>query len=271
MHNKLEQALTNVKTIHPLVHHLTNYVTVNDCANITLAIGGSPVMADAIEEVTDMASVANSVVINMGTLNERTVASMILAGKAANGKGTPVIFDPVGVGASVFRNEMALKILKEVKCSVIRGNASEIRFLVERHAATKGVDVASADTNIDVETLVKEGAKKLGCIVACTGAVDYISDGKQLVKIYNGHAMLSSITGTGCMCTSLIGTYCGANTDIFIATCAALLSMGMAGENAYTSSGHLGLGHYHMAIIDEISKLDATSLLERARYETNNS
>ncbi|MDH6367364.1 MULTISPECIES: hydroxyethylthiazole kinase [unclassified Breznakia] len=267
MMNKIQYALEQVRQKRPLVHHLTNYVTVNDCANITLATGGSPVMADAIEEVKDMASIASSVVLNMGTLNKRTLASMITAGKTANQKGIPVVFDPVGVGATRYRNESALEILSKVTCDVIRGNASELRFLLERKSETNGVDAVINAHDYDIQTMVVNLANTFHCVVACTGAIDIISDGKKVIKIYNGHIQMSAITGTGCMCTSLIGAYCGANDDTFIATCGALISMGIAGELAYEKAKQQGHGHFHMGILDEIGKLDAQTIAQKAKYD----
>ena len=263
MINKVGVALANVRQQKPLVHHITNYVTVNDCANICLAIGGSPIMADAIEEAADIVSISSSLIINMGTLNERTVASMLSAGCKANELGIPVVFDPVGAGASAFRNEVALKILETVKCSIIRGNLSEIRFLVENHSKTKGVDVAAEDLNSDATAIVQKCAKKLNCVIACTGKIDVISDGGNTVLIENGNEMLSDVTGTGCMCTTLVGAFAGANEDMLVAATAGVASMAIAGELAYERAGQIGLGSFRTAIIDAISKVDGDCLKDR--------
>jgi len=267
MTDKITKALTAVREKKPLVHHITNYVTVNDCANICLAIGGSPIMADAIDEAVDIVSISSSLVINMGTLNQRTVKSMIAAGIKANECGIPVIFDPVGAGASAFRNETAICLLEKIKFSVIRGNLSELRFLTEHHSGTKGVDVSDEDMSCDAELLVKRCAEKLGCIIACTGEIDVISDGKRTVFIDNGHKMLSEVTGTGCMCTTLIGAFCGANNDMFISAIGGVLGMGIAGELAFEKSGSLGLGSFRVSLVDEISKLDAASWKGRANLD----
>ena len=204
--------LNQVRESKPLVHHITNYVTVNDCANITLGIGASPVMADAIGEAADIAAIASCVVLNMGTLNERTIPSMIAAGKSASAKGIPVVFDPVGAGASKLRGDTAAQLISEVRLSVLRGNISEIRFVAGLRSETKGVDASEGDiANAGNTGQVAKGlAQKLGCVVVVSGAVDTVSDGNQIVHIKNGHPMLGNLTGTGCMCSSLIGSFCGA-------------------------------------------------------------
>jgi len=261
--------VNEVRAKRPLVHHLTNYVTVNDCANITLGIGGSPIMADDPREAADITGIASSLVINMGTLNERTVPSMILAGKAANEKGIPVIFDPVGAGASAYRNETAAQILDKVSISVLRGNISEIRYIAGLSASTKGVDAAEDDhTGLD-ETgqMAKRLAAKLDCTVAITGAVDVVSDGQRVICIENGHPMLSNLTGTGCMCSSLMGAYCGAAPGrILEAVTAALLSMGIAGEMAYEAAGSIGNGSFRVSLLDTISHMSDQILAERGRF-----
>ena len=260
----LSGLLTKVRTNKPLVHHITNYVTVNDCANITLAIGASPIMADAIEEAADIAAISSALVLNIGTLNHRTVKSMIQAGKKANEKNIPVILDPVGAGASLFRNEAAERMIRELRVDVLRGNISEIRYMAGLAASTKGVDAGDSETNAG--TIARETAKKLSCVVAITGAVDAISDGSRLIRIHNGHAALSQITGTGCMCSSLIGSFCGANPDqLLLAVSAGILAMGLAGEIAYEKTKGQGNGSFHMAIIDAISLLDDRTIEIRGK------
>lgn len=258
--------LEAVRTKRPLVHHITNYVTVNDCANITLAIGASPVMADDVEEAADIAAIASSVVLNMGTLNRQTVESMIAAGKRANQCGIPVIFDPVGAGASRLRNDTAARILREVNIAVLRGNVSEIRCVAGLEANTKGVDASEKDKEGDIGQIAQDLAKKLGCVVAVTGAIDTVSDGVHTVYVDNGHPALSGITGSGCMCSSLIGAFAGAVPEaIFVAAVTALACMGVAGEVAYVKAGQAGSGSFHMALIDAVSKIDADMLSERVK------
>ena len=260
--------LNKVRENKPLVHHITNYVTVNDCANITLGIGASPVMADAIGEAADITAIASSLVLNMGTLNERTIPSMIAAGKAANVKGIPVVFDPVGAGASKLRNDTALQIISEVKLSVLRGNISEIKFIAGLNSETKGVDASESDM-ADTENagqLAKQLAQKLACVVVISGAVDTISDGSKTVFIENGHAMLGNLTGTGCMCSSLIGCFCGAAAEqVFAAAIAAMICMGIAGEQAFEKTGRLGNGSFRTALLDAVSLMNADSLEKLAK------
>lgn len=269
----ISELLKRLKKKKPLVHSITNYVTVNDCANILLAIGASPIMADDIRECKDITSISSSLVINIGTLNERTIESMIASGKKANELNIPVVFDPVGAGASEFRNEITKRILDEVKISVLRGNMSEIKFIAGLESETKGVDASDSDSNSSNEEgikIAKTLAEKFDCTVAITGVDDIISDGDKSVIIENGTKMLSKITGTGCMTTALVGAYLGAcemKKDFFIAAVAGIISMGICGEIAEEKAGNIGLGSYHMAIIDAVSKLDTDIIVRRAKIK----
>lgn len=263
--------LNDIREQKPVIHHMTNYVTVNDCANITLAIGASPIMADDIEEVQSIVGISSALVLNIGTLNRRTITAMITAGKRANEQNIPVILDPVGVGASELRNETVRTMLEQIKFSVIRGNISEIRFITGLHATAKGVDASEVDSENDVQTVIevaKAAANKHGCIIAVTGATDIISNGESTICIENGHKMLSAITGTGCMCTSLIGSFCSITSDYFTAAISGILCMGIAGEVAFHQAGHKGNGSYRIAVMDEISKLNAETIYREAKvYE----
>jgi hydroxyethylthiazole kinase len=206
----------------------------------------------------------------MGTLNERTIPVMLAAGASANARGIPVVFDPVGAGASKLRNETAARLLNEVTLAAVRGNISEIRFLAGMQSHTKGVDASDADITDTsaARQAAKSLAKRTGGIVAITGATDIITDGEKTVSVSNGVAMLSSLTGTGCMCSSLIGCYLGANPDKpFESVVAALLSMGIAGEIAHVKSGRLGSGSFRAALHDAMSHMDAATLESRARYD----
>ncbi|MDR0597814.1 MAG: hydroxyethylthiazole kinase [Treponema sp.] len=260
-------ALTGrVREKKPLIHHITNYVTVNDCANITLAIGASPIMADAIGEAADIAAMANALVLNMGTLNERVIPSMLAAGKSANRQGAPVVFDPVGAGASKLRNETVETLLGEIRMSVIRGNISEMRFVAGLRADTRGVDASSKDTlETDALETAKIVAARFQCVAAVTGKTDIVTDGARSVFIENGHSMLSGLTGTGCMCASLIGSFCGVSDSAFDATVAALLVMGIAGEIAFERAGQKGNGSFRAALHDAVSMMDGKTLAERAK------
>ncbi|MCM0647764.1 hydroxyethylthiazole kinase [Clostridium swellfunianum] len=269
---RISKLLYKLREKKPLVHHLTNYVTVNDCANITLAIGGSPVMADDINEVRDMVSLASSLVINIGTLNSRTVEAMLEAGKRANELGVPVVLDPVGAGATSYRTETAKRIMNEIKLSVIRGNLSEIKTLYGIEAQTRGVDSSETFEGKDggleaVKKLAKDFALRLNTIIAITGAIDIITDGTILYSVENGHETMSKITGTGCMCTSLIGSYLGAGEDKLLAALSGVVSMGIAGEIAYESLNKKdeGTGTLKVKLIDAIFNLCEENLCKRSK------
>lgn len=255
LNKKFQVILDKIKKDKPLVHHITNYVTVNDCANIVLALGGSPVMADDQKEVEEMVSIASALVLNIGTLNERTIESFILAGKKANQLEIPVILDPVGVGATSLRNKTAEKILKEVKLSVLRGNMSEIKKIYGSGASTRGVD--SIDNPLEGgREIAIELAKRLECTVAITGAVDIVSDGDKVFYIKNGHQMLVNITGTGCMSSSLVGLCCGTGEGSLYGAAAGIVIMGIAGEKAHARLTELdGLGSFKVYLMDAISNL----------------
>lgn len=263
----LGEILTQLQEKKPLVHHLTNYVTVNDCANATLAIGASPIMADDIAEAGDIAAIASALVLNIGTLNSRSVASMLEAGKRANTAGVPIVFDPVGAGASILRNHTTRTILEQIKPAVIRGNVSEIKFIAGVSSNTKGVDAGEQDSNTlqeDNIAMAKQLADRLGCVIAVTGATDIVTDGKQTILLQNGHPMLSSVTGTGCLTSSLIGSFCGVTDDYCLAAVAGILTTSIAGEIAYEKAGHLGTGSFHIALIDAISKMSPAIFLEKS-------
>lgn len=254
------------KTI-PLVHSITNYVTVNDCANALLAIGASPIMADDLLEAADITAISKALVINIGTLNQRTVEAMVLAGKRANELDIPVVLDPVGAGASKLRNETVKKILEQVKITILRGNLSEVSYVAGLSASTKGVDASEADSRRDAGSVAVSAAERLSCTVAVTGAVDVITDGKRRVKIFNGHPMLSKVTGTGCMTSAITGGYAAVKEDPFTAAAAGVMSMGIAGEIAFEKSGVLGTGSFRIALMDALSNLDEQTIKEMGKIE----
>ena len=271
-----ESILEKVRETTPLVHNITNYVTVNDVANVILACGGSPIMADDVAEVEDITSICNILVINVGTLNERTVQSMILAGKKANELGHPVILDPVGAGASKLRTATVFKLLEEVRFSVIRGNISEMKTVFEGSGTTMGVD-ASATDKVTTETLeeailfAQQLSEKTGAVIAITGEIDLIATNSKTNIVHNGHPMMSKITGSGCMLTAIIGAYCGANPDRLLeSTTAAVCAIGLSGELAYhkmlQSDG--GTSTFRMHLIDYMSKMNSTKLSEGIKIES---
>ena len=272
----LKELLDNIRKATPLVHNITNYVTVNDCANVVLACGASPVMADEPSEAAEIAAISQALVINIGTLNENTVKAMVTAGKKANELSVPVVLDPVGVGASKLRTNTARNLMREINFSVIRGNISEIKCLAQGTATTKGVD---ADENDAVDSENLDGAvgfaKKLsaetGAVIVITGAIDIAATADSAYIIKNGHPMMSRITGTGCMLTSLIGCFCGANSgDCFGAATAAVCAMGLCGELAHdkTVRDNGGTSSFRAHLIDAISRLDGDTLEGGAKFES---
>lgn len=267
--------LDTVRKKSPLIHCITNYVTVNDCANILLAAGASPIMSDDTEEVEEITSICSGLVINIGTLSQRTIPAMFLAGKRANALGLPVVLDPVGAGASGLRTDTAKRLLEDVRFSVIRGNISEIKALALGGASTKGVDADEADA-VTTKTLdstvafAQSFARKIGTVIAITGAVDIVTDGAAAYLISNGHEMMSKITGSGCMLSALMGAFLAASADQPLeAAAACLCAMGYCGEQAYgkMASKNSGNSTYRNDLIDAIFNLDGALLNAGARYE----
>lgn len=247
------KALEELRRQRPLIHHITNFVTMTDCANATLAIGASPTMTNAVEEVAEMAAAARALVLNLGTLQAWTLEAMLAAGKSAAAHGVPIVFDPVGAGGTTFRTQAALRLLDELPMAVIRGNASEITCLAAHKSGQDfGVDsrLGPADP-----ALASSLASHLGTTVAITGAVDVLSDGRQTAEIHNGCPMLTYVTGTGCMTTSLIASF-AAVADPFTAAAGGILAMGIGGELALAGGGQAGPGTFHARLFDAFYQLD---------------
>lgn len=270
----MKKCLENVRKNVPLVHNITNYVTVNDVANILLACGGSPIMSDEPEDVEDITSICGGLNINIGTLHKSSIEGMVRAGKRANELGHPVLLDPVGAGASKLRTETALHIMEEIKLTVIRGNISEIKTLVSGSGTTKGVDadVADAvteDTLDDAVAFVKAFAKASGCIIAVTGAIDLVSDGDRCYVIRNGRPEMGKITGTGCQLSGMMTAYVTANPECPLeAAAAAVCVMGLAGEIGWSrmQEGD-GNSTYRNRIIDAVYNMTGEDLEKGANYE----
>ncbi len=246
LRERVPEILRKVRNEVPLVHHITNVVVTNITANVTLAVGASPVMAHALEEVQDMAGAAKALVLNIGTLTPELVEAMILAGRTANTRSIPVVLDPVGAGATPLRTESAQRILSEVKISILRGNEAEVSVMGGFGGTIRGVDSVSG--HHDRGTLVRETASKLACVVAVTGAADFISDGERLAVVENGHPLLRHVTGTGCMATSVIAAFAAVEKDLLVATAAALAYYGYAAERAAARSE--GPGTFQAALFD---------------------
>lgn len=261
----IKDLFNRIKNENPLVHHITNNVTINDCANATLAIGGSPVMATSTEEVADMVSLADALIINFGMIDEQTFQAMIRASRAANEKGVPVIFDPVGVGATPFRTEKANEFLQQVSVSIVRGNATEVYALIGGRAQTRGVD--SGNIPISKEELALKVCKELQTITVISGELDVVANGEEVVKIANGDSWLPKVTGTGCMTNSLIGCFAGITNNSFSAAIAGMSVMSLAGERAKTRLVEKdGIGTFRVKLMDEISLIDSQIWEEEVRF-----
>lgn len=258
----------------PLIHNITNYVTVNDVANILLACGGSPIMSDEVEDVEDITSICNGLNINIGTLHKSSIEGMLRAGKKANDLHHPILLDPVGAGASKFRTETALRLMQELNLAVIRGNISEIKTLALGSGTTKGVDadVSDAVTEENLEQaieFVKAFSKKTGTIIAVTGRIDLVTDGNRCYVIRNGRPEMGKITGTGCQLSGMMTAFITANPDEMLeAAAAAVCAMGLAGEIGW-SRMQTGDGNatYRNRIIDVIYNMTGDILEKGANYE----
>ena len=270
----LGTCLENVRNTVPLVHNITNYVTVNDVANILLACGGSPIMSAEPDDVVDITSICGGLNINIGTLTRRSIEGMFVAGTKAGELGHPIVLDPVGAGASALRTSTALELMEKLPLTAIRGNVSEIKTLALGSGTTKGVDadVADAVTEDNLDTMVafaKGFAKKTAAIVAITGAIDLVADGEHCYVIRNGRPEMSKITGTGCQLSGMMTAYLVANPDNRLeAAAAAVCVMGLAGEIAWAAmQPGEGNASYRIRIIDAIYNMDAETLNKGANYE----
>lgn len=260
------RALEEIREKRPLIHQITNYVVMNETANITLCLGASPVMAHAPEEVEEMVSFAGALVLNIGTLTWEWIDSMIAAGKKASAAGVPVVLDPVGAGATAMRTEAAKKIMAEVRVSVIRGNAAEVAVLAGYDAAIKGVDAEGSSDGL--ENKVKDMAGRLGTTVAVTGAVDVVSDGDRVALIANGHPLMGRITGTGCMSSAIVGGFSAVDDDAWKAATSALTAFGVAGEGAARIAGDRP-GTFHVSLYDQVAALTPAIIAENGRVSVN--
>lgn len=251
--------LTTIRARKPLVHSLTNYVVMNETANAILCLGALPVMAHAIEEVEEMASIAGALVLNIGTLTPALVDAMALAGRAANAADVPVVLDPVGAGATRLRTEACERLIAEVGLAVIRGNAGEVAVLSGGDGEVRGVEsIGTYDVPIAAATL----AEKAGCVVAVTGAVDHVTDGRRAFSVSNGHPLLAAITGSGCMATTMIAAFAAIQPDALLASAEALAVFGIAGEDAAESAS--GPGSFHVGLYDALASITPESVTARA-------
>ncbi len=243
--------LKKIRETSPLVHNITNYVVMNNTANALLSLGASPIMAHALDEVADIASISAALVINIGTLSNEWIDAMMIAGKTASSKGIPVVLDPVGAGATNYRTNTCLQIIKECKPSIIRGNASEILALTSSINKTKGVDsVATSESAIDAAQWL---AHEYNTVVTISGAIDYITDGSMVEEVKNGSVMMTKVTGLGCTASALTGAFAAVNRNYLQAATHAMAVMGIAGEMAVKKSN--GPGSLQVHFLDTLFNL----------------
>lgn len=272
-----KECLENVQKTTPLIHNITNYVTVNDVANAILACGGSPIMSDEPEDVEDITSICGGLNINIGTLNQRSIEGMFRAGKKANELGHVVLLDPVGAGASRLRTGTAAKLIEEIRFDVIRGNVSELKALALGSSTTQGVDASAADAvneeNLDqMVEFTKHYAEVTGSIIAITGAIDLVADADQCYVIRNGRPEMGRITGTGCQLSGIMTAYLAANPGNKLAAAAAAVALiGYAGETGWKrmQEGD-GNSTYRNRIIDAIYNMTGSALEDGAKAELRN-
>jgi hydroxyethylthiazole kinase len=260
--------LGRVREARPLVHHITNTVTQNDVANATLAIGASPVMAGAPEEVEAMTAQAQALVLNIGTLTIAAVEAMLRAARRANAGGIPVVLDPVGVGATPFRTAQTERLLAAARFACVRGNAGEIAALAGQSGTVRGVDAANEAgprlTGAGAAELAAALAVRLGCAIAATGAVDVLTDGARLVRLTHGHPLLRQITGSGCMATACIGAFAAVERDPLAAAVAGLACFEIAAEQAAAVAK--GPGSFRVALIDALAALSPGDVAARGTW-----
>jgi hydroxyethylthiazole kinase len=255
--------LRAIRERKPLVHQITNYVVMNETANATLALGALPVMAHAPQEVEEMAAVAGALVLNIGTLSEHWVEAMLLAGRAANAASVPIVLDPVGAGATRYRTVTAQRLLDRLDIAVVRGNAAEIATLAGREAEIRGVESVGAEAGPE---LAQAAARALGCVASVTGPVDHVSDGERQYAVANGHELLGTVTGTGCMATAITGCVLAVRAEAPLEAAAeALVAFGVAAEDAAVDAR--GPGTFHAALYDALAGLDPDTLDARAKVE----
>lgn len=255
--------LSRIRKTRPLVHHITNIVVANDNANVMLSVGALPVMACAPEEVEEMVSGARALVLNLGTPTKEMVESALFAGKKANALGIPVVLDPVGAGATCFRKESALFLLRNVHVTIVRGNVAEIRALLGLASRMRGVE--SEEVGEDYASIAQEAARRFCTVSAVTGAVDYVSDGERTIAVHNGHPLLTSVTGTGCMATSLCGAFVGVEEDPLLAASGALGFLGVCAERAALRAE--GPGTFRMHLFDVMHALSEGEFEKSLRLE----
>ncbi|HSW49096.1 MAG TPA: hydroxyethylthiazole kinase [Bryobacteraceae bacterium] len=255
--------IQRIRAEAPLIHNITNYVVMNTTANALLALGASPVMAHAVEEVEEMAGIAKALVLNIGTLSEAWIGAMVKAGLRARQRNIPVVLDPVGAGATQFRTAAVHALLREVRPTVIRGNASEMRAVLFAEDATKGVDSThSSEEALDAARIL---AEHCGCVVSVSGAVDLVVGSGSVIRISNGHPMMPRVTGLGCTATALTGAFAAVNPDPLQAAAHAMAALGIAGEMAAERAS--GPGSLQMLLLDALYRMEESDIRQRLKME----
>lgn len=257
------QDISKIRTEAPLVHNITNYVVMNTTANALLAVGASPVMAHAVEEVTDLTGIAQALVINIGTLSEHWIEAMVKAGKEANRLNIPVVLDPVGSGASKYRTNTSKMLIQEIHPSIIRGNASEIRSLLSSGQGPKGVD--SIHTPDEILEDAKALSKSSGSVISISGPVDLIVEGDKVARVSNGHPIMTKVTGMGCAASALTGAFAAINPSKFQAAACAMALMGIAGEIAAEKS--TGPGSFQVNFLDTLHTIKESDITGRRKVQ----
>lgn len=274
--NNINETLSQIKEKNPLTHCITNSVTINDCANAVLAIGGSPFMAEDAEELEEVVTIADALVINIGKLSKEQIKSMNVSAKVANETNTPIILDPVGVGVTELRNKTTMDLINNYNMAAIRGNITEIKSIaklvgvIDENNTAKGVDV-NIDDIITEENLaangeiIRELAEKLDTTILASGPIDILSDGKTTVAIDNGDDMMPLITGSGCMLSSIVGSCIGGSAPLE-GSLVAILAMNLAGEKARAKVDEKdeGTGSFRAYLIDYLYKTNAESLINES-------
>jgi hydroxyethylthiazole kinase len=257
------QDIQRIRAEAPLVHNITNYVVMNTTANALLAIGASPVMAHALEEVEEMAGLARALVINIGTLSAPWVEAMLKAGKEARRRKIPVVLDPVGSGATQFRTATAQKLIQEIHPAVIRGNASEIRSLLRSGLGARGVDSRHTPDEVldDARALSRSG----GCVVSVSGPVDLIVEGDAVARVANGHPMMRKVTGMGCAASAITGAFAAVNPSPFQAAAHGMAVMGIAGEMAAERAA--GPGSFQTSFLDALHCIQESDIKQRLKMQ----
>lgn len=249
----IKKIIENIYSKHPLIHNITNYVTATDCANITLTIGASPIMADEPSEVSEVTQISDGLVLNCGTISESRLNAMLISGKTAKEKGIPIVLDPVGVGISDFRTNAVHKIITDVKPDIIRLNASELKSIYLNIKNISGVDAVNIDSFDDISELAKNLSTKTNAIIGVSGIFDIITNGENTAIISGGHEMMRKITGSGCMLSSVVGAFAAANSyNLFNAVSVAFGLYANCGKRAYKEN--IGIATYKNNFFDEMTK-----------------